>query len=104
VRDLNASRGLSYIIPRSIQDEYIVLHRRTLLVRKHTKSPSFLQGLTARMVSCSSSGCCIRITWEVFLLLSQLALEEASILAMPQPSLLIADGMKLWMAVRGIEV
>ena len=56
------------------------------------------------MVSCSSSGCCIRITWEVSLLLAQLALEEASILALPQPSLLLVDGMKLWAALREVEL
>jgi len=38
------------------------------------------------------------------LLLAQLALEEASILAMPQPSLVLADGMKLWVAMKEIEI
>jgi len=55
------------------------------------------------MVSCHGLNCYIWTGVEVSLLLLQLGLEEASILALPSPWLVLSDGMKTWMLLKGID-
>lgn len=55
------------------------------------------------MASCPGLDCCIWTTVEASVLLLQLGLEEASILALPPPYLVLSDGMKIWMLLKGID-
>ena len=53
--------------------------------------------------SCGLS-CCIWTSVEVGLSLLQLGLEEASILALPRPWLVLSDVLEAWSWWRGIEL